>query len=206
MQRLVFAAMEVGSPQFPQFSPVLLIGAGFACGGSLRASRAWPLAWPLPPGPEGRQRLQCSRVGPRRSFLRSGQKGSPGALDAGGAAPDNARRSGPVSVTFRTAIGRSACGGRPGRFSRSRSHLGALRRGLPARGCGPADLAAAPRPEGSRPSGRGSPPPGVGELARDPARPLTCPHAASRNPLDVFASPRLNWAGAGRPGAPKACL
>jgi hypothetical protein len=49
-------------------APVLLIGAGVACGGSLRASRAWPPAWPLPPGPEGRQRLQRSRVGPGDPF------------------------------------------------------------------------------------------------------------------------------------------
>jgi hypothetical protein len=113
---------------------------------------------------------------------------------------------GPVSVTFRTAIGRSACGGRPGRFPRSRSHLGALRRRLAARGCGPADLVAAPRPEGFRPSGRGRPPPRSRRAGPRSRSALTCPHAASRNPLDALAFPRLNSAEAGRPGAPKACL
>jgi hypothetical protein len=68
--------------------------------GSPRASRAWPLAWPSPSGPLGRQRSTALKGGSRRSFLRSGQKRSPGALDAGGADPDNARRSDPGAVTF----------------------------------------------------------------------------------------------------------
>ena len=42
--------------------------------------------------------------------------------------------------------------------------VGALLRELPACGCGPADLVAAPSPEGSRPSGLGMPP--VPESAR----------------------------------------
>src|ERR1039457_3693753 len=45
-------------------------------------------------------------------------------------------------------------------------HLGALLRELPACGCGPADLVAAPSPEGSRPSGLGMPP--APESARCP--------------------------------------
>ncbi len=62
-------------------------------GGSPRAFRAWPSAWPSPSGPQGRQRSPALKGGSRRSFLRSGQKRSWGALDAGGADPDNARRS-----------------------------------------------------------------------------------------------------------------
>jgi hypothetical protein len=53
-------------------------------GGSPRALRAWPVAWPSPSGPLGRQ----------RSLALSG------ALDAGGADPDNAGRSGLIAVTF----------------------------------------------------------------------------------------------------------
>ena len=66
-------------------------------------SRAGPAEhWP---GPRRQARwvgrgLHCSRAGPRRSFLRSGQKRSSGALDAGGADPENARSSGPVAVIF----------------------------------------------------------------------------------------------------------
>lgn len=33
---------------------------------------AWPVAWPLPSGPEGRQRLRRSRVGPEDPFCESG--------------------------------------------------------------------------------------------------------------------------------------
>jgi hypothetical protein len=47
--------------------------------GSPRVRRPWPLAWPSPSGPLGWQRSSASRAG---------------ALDAGGANPDNARRSG----------------------------------------------------------------------------------------------------------------
>lgn len=55
--------------------------------------------------PEGRQRSPALKGGSRRSFLRSGLKRSSGAPDAGGANPDNARRSTPVAVTFLPAIG-----------------------------------------------------------------------------------------------------
>ena len=41
-------------------------------GGSLRAYRAWPLAWPSPSGPLGWQRSPALKGGSRRSFLRSG--------------------------------------------------------------------------------------------------------------------------------------
>jgi hypothetical protein len=48
----------------------------------------------------GAAEAQALKGGSRRSFLRSDQKGSPGALDARGAAPDNARRSRSDPVTF----------------------------------------------------------------------------------------------------------
>ena len=50
-----------------------------------------------------------------------------------------------------------ARGGRPGRFSCSRSS-GCVAAGAACLRCGRADLVAAPRPEGSRPAGRGRPP------------------------------------------------
>jgi len=37
-----------------------------------RAYRAWPLAWPPPSGPAGRQRSPALKGGSWRSFLRSG--------------------------------------------------------------------------------------------------------------------------------------
>jgi hypothetical protein len=65
--------------------------------------RAWPLAWPSPLGPLGRQRSLGSRVGACAHRLGDATRGS--ALDAGGAAPDNARRSGPGELTFLSATG-----------------------------------------------------------------------------------------------------
>jgi hypothetical protein len=50
------------------FGSVLLIAAEV----SPRAFRAWPLAWPLPSGPLGRQRSPALKGGSWRSFLRSG--------------------------------------------------------------------------------------------------------------------------------------
>src|SRR6266516_445303 len=65
------------------------------CGGSPRADRAWPLAWPSPPGPLGWQRLQGQGSALAQQATRRRR-----ALDAGGASPDNARRPAPVDVTF----------------------------------------------------------------------------------------------------------
>jgi len=63
-----------------------------------------------------------------------------------------------IPVTFRLAIGHLA----RGRLARPVPVVAvigcALRPELPAGGCGPADLVAAPRPEGYRPGGRGRPP------------------------------------------------
>jgi hypothetical protein len=77
------------------------------CRTSMEVRRA-PIGPGLWPGP----RRQARRVGSlvarglapptmlsAKRFLRSGQKGSSGALAGGRADPDNARRSGPVTVT-----------------------------------------------------------------------------------------------------------
>lgn len=80
--------------------------------------------------------------------------------------------------------------------------VGALLRELPACGRGPADLVAAPSPEGSRPSGLGMPP------APESARCLPTPSgfgtvlALARTFSRGLAFPRSNSAVAGRPGAP----
>src|SRR5215469_8923559 len=95
--------------------------------------------------PAGAAEAPALKGGSRRSFLRSGQKGPSGALDDRGAAPDNARRSGPAAGDRFTAIGAygttpagaDACGPGP-------------RRGVTA---GTADL----RERASRPGGGGAP-------------------------------------------------
>jgi hypothetical protein len=75
--------------------PVLLITVKV----SPRAARAWPLAWPSPSGPLGRQRSPALKGGSQRSFLRSGfGNGLRVPLTLEGADPDNARRSGSVTV------------------------------------------------------------------------------------------------------------
>jgi hypothetical protein len=134
---------------------------GMSTGGSPRAFRAWPLAWPSPSGPLGRQRLRRSRAG---------------ALDAGGADLDNARRSVPVAVTFRTAIGALGasvtawpcpCGAALGRDGGDRL------RPVPGQPC-----AAARRAVELPPEGRDEKlPPGNGETPGDPCRlsPVTRP-------------------------------
>ena len=70
-------------------------------GGSPRARRAWPLAWPSPSGPLGWQRSPGSTAR-RRRVPRSGMRST---VEAGGASPDNARRSGPVGCDFFAALG-----------------------------------------------------------------------------------------------------
>ena len=80
-----------------------------------------------------------------------------------------------------------------------------LRRALPAYGCGPADLVAAPRPEGFRPGGRGRPPAPESASCPFPRSALAWSSRRFAQCLDVLAFPCLNSAEAGRPGAPKAC-
>src|ERR1017187_10297950 len=73
------------------------------CRSEKLAARASGLA--LVVRPAGAAEAPALKGGSRRSFLWSGQKGSPGALDVGGAAPDNARQSGPVTLIFHPATG-----------------------------------------------------------------------------------------------------
>ena len=49
-------------------SVCVLFGRCRTVGGSPRAIRAWPLAWPSPSGPPGRQRSPRARVGPEDAF------------------------------------------------------------------------------------------------------------------------------------------
>jgi len=91
----------------------------------------------------------------------------------------------------------------PGQFSRPRSPVGALLRERPACGCGPADLVAAPSPEGSRPSGLGMPP--TPESAWCPTVPSgfwQSSRASSRYPSVVSRSRVRTRPRARRPGAP----
>ena len=97
--------------------------------------------------PAGLAEAPALKGGSWRSFLRSGWKRSPGALDAGGADPDSARRSGLILVTFRLAIGHLARG-RAVRPVPAVAAIGRVAAGTGCRRCGPADLVAAPRPEG----------------------------------------------------------
>jgi len=79
-----------------------------------------------------------------------------------------------------------------------------LRRVLPACGCGPAALAAAPRPKGFRPAGRGRPLPGVGELPATPqlwlipAPPRAMPRCA-RVSAPELGQARTAWRAEGVP-------
>jgi len=63
--------------------------------------RAWPLAWPLPSGPLGWQRSPGSTAR-RRRVPRSGMRST---VEAGGASPDNARRSDPARCDILPATG-----------------------------------------------------------------------------------------------------
>jgi hypothetical protein len=96
--------------------------------------RAWPLAWPSPSGPPGRQRLQRSRV--CACVASDATEGS--ALDAGGADPDNARRSGPVSWPFarRLEACRESCNNSKAR-AKARACLGTKARPNRQRSVGP---------------------------------------------------------------------
>jgi hypothetical protein len=81
------------------------------------ASAAVRLTWERPSvgvRPAGSAEAPALKGGSRRSFLRSGEKGSWGALDAGGADPDNARRSVPVPVAFARRSAHSVRARRPG--------------------------------------------------------------------------------------------
>ena len=97
---LTLVARGGRTPAAEEVTDKVQLGAGFPCGGSPCAFRAWPLAWPSPSGPLGWQRLRRSRAG---------------ALDAGGASPDNARRSG---LVFPSQVGTPADASHVGRSFR----------------------------------------------------------------------------------------
>ena len=105
-----------------------------------------------------------------------------GCPDAGGAAPDNARRSGPVSVTFHTAISTSRRQhDGPASSALARSPEGALEPVPPACGGGGQPTGGSAAPGGLPPVGRG----------RLPARSRRVPPAG---PLGSGGSPLLQLA------------
>ena len=133
---------RASSPTRPAVSEVVA-NAGRTRGTSLNTSAAY-LRGTSPPGPARSQRrprahyqrpvtalesLPLTLEGPLRTM-----RGDPARLRDLSQGNRRARRVENGSPVLAVAV-----------------HLGALRRGLPACGCGPADLAAAPRPEGSRP-------------------------------------------------------
>ena len=78
-----------------------------------------------------------------------------GLAEAGGASPDNARRSAPAPVTFRPAIGHLARDDRPGQLAERITHSALRRgarcgqvRGIGAAGSGPRRCAIAQEEEG----------------------------------------------------------
>jgi hypothetical protein len=113
--------------------------------GSPRAFRAWPLAWPSPSGPLGWQRSPGSTAR-RRRVPRSGMRST---VEAGGAGPDNARRSAPVAVTPSRLPAHLARGHRPARGTGGRGS--GIRRGPQAAGHQGRRPRQPPRPQGLRP-------------------------------------------------------
>ena len=165
-------------------------------GGSPRALRAWPSAWPSPSGPPGRQRSPRARVGPEDAFCGAvcaeRLEGSSGALAGGGADTDNARRSGPVTVTLpgdrRTWRERDGLVLLGWRGSRGRDGGDRLRP-VPGKPC-----AAAAADVGPASEGRGE---AAAPQRRDPGR---TPAAYSRSPGRSARSPVLAPARVAGPG------
>jgi hypothetical protein len=167
--------------------------SGQAAGGSPRAYRARPPAWPSPPGPLGWQRLQG-----QGSARRDATGGS--ALDAGGASPDNARRTGPAgcgTFTATAALGATltawqwcwrAHGSRIRRGPQAAGHRECRARQPPRRRTCVRRTRRSCRPASARPP-VGPWPPTAGHPGRFPSR--------------LFAPVWLFTAGAVRPGAPK---
>jgi hypothetical protein len=156
--------------------------------GSPRAFRAWPLAWPSPSGPLGRQRSPGSRVG--ACAHRRGDATGGSALDAGGADPDNARRSGSVSCDFARRPAHLARDDRLGQFADARDSW------CVTAGCelrpGAGHRRGGQRPAPVRYRARGSGPGCLGHLRRESPTSLaaTARHypARSRSPCPSRAS------------------
>ena len=165
--------------------------------GSPRAFRAWPLAWP---------RRQARRVGSgaQGSALALASDATAGsALDAGGADPDNARRSGPVSWPFAGRLAHLAGDDRSGQLAERMTH--SAYGGVHATaGCGTSARRAAPATVRYRARGSG---PGCSQPA---ARvPITPAAMARHSPGSFNTSPctsrtsSTRWSAASRPGAPE---
>ena len=167
--------------------------------------RAWPLAWPSPSGPLGRQRSPALKGGSRRSFLRSGQKRSSGALDAGGADPDNARQR-PGACDFSPGDWRTRCETTSPASSRSAGPTGALRRVRAAAGCGASARRAAARDGAlSRWRKRARLSRHLRRKSQSPSGRYGTPPRSFTLSVLVLRIPSRVSARAGRPGAPKAC-
>ncbi len=166
-------------------------------GGSLRAFRAWPLAWPSPSGPLGWQRSPGSTAR-RRRVPRSGMRST---VEAGGASPDNARRSGPRACDLSPGDRRtSRATTSPARAVmhgalRRGAHCGGVR-GIGAAGSGPRRCAIALEEAGQAPR----------HLRRDSPSPFAArrdtPQLRQRFSVQVSRT-TANTARACRPGAPK---
>jgi hypothetical protein len=170
-------------------------------GGLPRACRAWPSAWPSPSGPLGWQRLQCSRVGACAHRLGDATGGS--ALDAGGASPDNARRSGPAPVTFHPATGAPGAL-RPVRLARGARDPRRVTAGRVLRP-GAGHRRGGHRPATVRYRARRSGPGCPATCGESPQHPWPLWHGAARSST-LSGSARAflaRSARAGRPGAPK---
>ena len=170
---------------------------------SVRRACFGPGLWP---GPCRQARwagrgLRRSRAGPAGRFLRSGQKRPSGALDAGGASPDNARRSGPLTATSSRHPAHLARARRPGRGAGGRGS--GIRRGPQAAGRpGAAVRGSSPRRRARVRRTRRKLPPRNGETPGEP-RPPTAGHPGRSSPRDCSRPSSLFTAGAVRPGAPK---
>jgi hypothetical protein len=147
-----------------------------------RRARFGPGLWP---GPRRQARwvgrgLQCSRAGPEDRFCEAVGNDLRVPLTLEG--PTRTMRGVPTRSLgpFCQAIGTPGARRRTGQFSRARSS-GCVAAGTGRQQVRPADLVAAPRPEGSRPSGRGRPPARSRRAARDSRPAWPGPYAASRS-------------------------
>jgi hypothetical protein len=171
-------------------------------GGSPRADRAWPLAWPSPSGPPGRQRLRAQGWVPKmlsaerleRIFgCPCGWRGRPGQCAA----------FQPRRCDIFTASGPSGAGTSAWPWcwrARQRGYGGDRRRpvtGAAVRGSRRVRRARVRRT-------RRKLPPSNGETPGEPCPP-TAGHPGRSSLSTARARPRCSRPGAVRPGAPEAC-
>jgi hypothetical protein len=168
-------------------------------GGSPRAFRAWPPAWPSPSGPLGWQRSTGSTAR-RRRVPRSGMRST---VEAEGASPDNARRSGTVAVTPSRLPAHLARDCRPGRGAGGRGS--GIRRGPQAAGHRDAVRGSSPRRRACVRRTRRKLPPRDGEPPREP-RPPTAVTPAGHSLSAARARPSLFTAGPSGPARRRCAL